>query len=652
MIQARNNRHALRGKTLAALVAPFALAASGIAGAAGQASPALTANPETLSEAAAAACGCLYSVINLDPEGGAFPLLNEKGQAAVGSFVFGTQRFFDGDRLHDLGSLGGGYTLARGLNNRGVVVGESTDDTAPFGALRAFTWTVARGMRALPGAEGASARDINDRNQVAGLMPVPEVSRRAVRWDPDGRIVFLGPLPLSGSEAWAINNYARTGGFMDVIPSGAIHATIWNPAGALTDLGTLGGFRAFTRFVNERGEAAGTSDNTSNDTELGFYWNPGVGLIPTGAQGGGSRLVADFNDRGETVGDTDFSGGNGGYLWSRALGLRLLPRGPGVETDAFALNNRTQIVGGIRLSTGGELRAVRWDGLTAPIDLNTRLYRPPAGLVLQAGAAINDAGDILAYSNAGLVLLRPGKRGTDAPVLGPVRNLPTTVSVGQDVGLALGFTDNAPSQTHRAKVEWSDGCVSPHPLVHEAGGVGEVSFQHRFCSAGYYTLTVRVTDSGGRSTETQRDVVVNAPGLAAVGGLGTLARGAQGATEKGKAAQGLRFALWAPVSSAGGTAAKSAAAVTAVPTFSLSGPFHFRSEQLSATAAGGQLVRMEGTGRYNGRPGYRFQAEVQGSKRLQVRIVHSDANGKEVVDYDNAAADRNLVTEGGLALSN
>ncbi|UUZ55844.1 hypothetical protein LP419_10370 [Massilia sp. H-1] len=42
------------------------------------------------------------------------------------------------------------------------------------------------------------------------------------------------------------------------------------------------------------------------------------------------------------------------------------------------------------------------------------------GLVLRAGAAINDDGAILAYSNAGLVLLRPGKRGTDAPVLGPV----------------------------------------------------------------------------------------------------------------------------------------------------------------------------------------------------------------------------------------
>jgi len=673
MKQARTNRFCLRRRTLAGLVA---LAASSMAGAAGQTGSVATPdkganlNAATLDAATAAACGCVYSVINLDPEGGAFPLLNERGQAAVGSFVFGTQRFFDGERLYDLGSLGGGYTLARGLNNRGVVVGETDDDTGPFGTLRAFTWTVARGMRALPGAPGAIAYDINDRNQVVGLMPVPEVSRRAVRWDPDGRIVFLGPLPLSGSEAYAINNHALAGGFMDIIPAGQIHATVWNPAGALTDLGTLGGDRAFSLFVNEKGEVAGYSDNATNDTEQGFSWNRRDGLVPTGAQGGGSRLVAGQNDRGETVGDTDIPGGSGAYLWSRSLGLRLLPRGPGVETDAFDVNNRTQIVGGIRLASG-EQRAVRWDGLAAPLDLNTRLYRPPAGLVLQAGAAINDAGDILAYSNAGLVLLRPGTRGTAAPVLGPVRNLPASASVGQDVNLALGFTDNAPTQTHTASVEWNDGCASPYPLVSESGGVGEVRFQHHFCSAGYYFLTVRVTDSGGRTTEVRRDIVVNAPGLSALSGTGTLGRSAGVAAAKG---QFVRFALWAPLGAASksATSAASAAAAAAAsgagkPYFGLSGPFQFRSEQIGAPSVSGQLVRLAGTGRYNGQPGYRFQLESQGKERLHVRISHSDANGKEVVDYDNGAgagagaaaksaapapaAERTLVAEGGLTLS-
>ena len=156
--------------------------------------------------------------------------------------------------------------------------------------------------------------------------------------------------------------------------------------------------------------------------------------------------------------------------------------------------------------------------------------------------------------------------------------------MGADVSLALGFVDNAPAQTHKAAVDWNDGCTSPYPLVSESGGVGEVTFRHHFCNPGYYFLTVKVTDSGGRSTETRRDV-----------------------------------------------------------------------------------VRFEGTGRFNGRAGYRFQDEAQGSDRLHVRITHADAAGKEVVDYDNgasagggaaakaaapaAAPERTLVSEGRLTLS-
>jgi hypothetical protein len=202
-------------------------------------------------------------------------------------------------------------------------------------------------------------------------------------------------------------------------------------------------------------------------------------------------------------------------------------------------------------------------------------------------------------------------------------------------------------------VEWNDGCTSPYPLVSEAGGVGEVRFQHRFCNAGYYFLTVRVTDSGGRTTEVRRDVVVNAPGVGALSGLGTLEQGA-GAAAKG---QSLRFALWAPV---GGAATKSAAASAASgagrPHFSLSGPFHFRSEQVGVPVVSGQSARLEGTGRFNGRPGYRFFIETQGSDRMRVRIIHTDPSGKDMVDYDNgdaqdAASKRSLVAEGGLTLS-
>jgi hypothetical protein len=53
-------------------------------------------------------------------------------------------------------------------------------------------------------------------------------------------------------------------------------------------------------------------------------------------------------------------------------------------------------------------RAVYWNDVANPVDLNTRLYRLPPGWCC-IRQAINDSGSIVADSNAGLVLLRPGK---------------------------------------------------------------------------------------------------------------------------------------------------------------------------------------------------------------------------------------------------
>jgi hypothetical protein len=350
------------------------------------------------------------------------------------------------------------------------------------------------------------------------------------------------------------------------------------------------------------------------------------------------------------------------YLWSRARGLVPLPRAGAPESDVFDINNRAEMVGALR--RGGAARAVLWRGLSNPVDLNTRLVRAPAGLVLEAGAAINEAGTILAYSNAGLVMLRPGTRGTDAPVLGPVAGLPDSVTVGQEVRASLGFIDNAPAQVHTAAVDWEDSCASPHPLVREANGTGEVGLQHWFCTPGFQTVTLRVTDSGGRSTETRRQVLVNAPGTAAISGSGKLT----GAPGPGAArALPLRFALWAPL---GEAQEKAAGGATGKAVLALQGPFGFRSESMNATRNGSQ-VRLEGAGRYNGHAGYRYVVDAlaggpaQGTGRMRLRISHRDAAGADVTDYDSAPpaqaglqsaaavdpADGMAAVEGRLALS-
>ena len=638
----RISRFSLRRPEMAGLAALLAAGISGTSGAAGP-DDALSA-----TNAAASACAspggaarrtCQYSIINLDPDpaGNITPFLNERGEAAVGSYLIGTRRFFDGERLHDIGSLGGGFTDIAGLNDKGVVVG-SSDTPTPHPESYGFRWTVAGGMRAIPASRGGFVSAGNDHNQVVGTLNGPDISARAARWDPNGRVVNLGPLPFSLSVAQVINDRALAGGYTD-FADGTIHASLWDSAGKAIDLGTLGGSRAFTEYVNNRNEAAGYSDNATNDNELGFYWSARDGVVPTGAQGFPTRLVSALNDRGEMAGDTDVPGGSAAYLWSRSRGLTLLPRGGTALSDVFDLNNRTQMVGGLGNGFVVE-RAVRWNGLASPVDLNTLLYRPPAGLVLYAGLAINDAGTILAISNAGLVMLRPGTRGTDAPVLGPVTGLPFAVDVGQDVHLAFGFVDNSATQTHTAVVDWDDGCPSPAPVVAESRGTGQVAFQHRFCTAGYFFLQIRVTDSGGRTTELFQDVIVNPPGLATVGGRGSLARGP---ASGGARTLPLHFAFWTPVGNAAPAQATNNKAFVR-----FDGPFQFRSDHIGTAAGSGQGAHLEGTGNLNGRPGYRFVVDATdgggqqagSGDSLRVRITHAGAGGKEVVDYDNGVVSR------------
>jgi hypothetical protein len=129
---------------------------------------------------------------------------------------------------------------------------------------------------------GSSARAINDRNQVAGAIYALGVSARAVRWEANGTIRPLGPLPFSLSEAHAINNRGLTGGFADT--PDRIYATLWDPAGRQFNLAPPGGNLAFTSLLNERGDAAGYASDPASGSTQGFFRSAGGPLVLTGAR--------------------------------------------------------------------------------------------------------------------------------------------------------------------------------------------------------------------------------------------------------------------------------------------------------------------------------------------------------------------------------
>lgn len=194
--------------------------------------------------------------------------------------------------------------------------------------------------------------------------------------------------------------------------------------------------------------------------------------------------------------------------------MRALPLGGAAHGEVLAMNNRREMVGLVDRAPGdsnfSRRRAVYWNGVATPVDLNTRLYRAPASLVLYAARAINDRGTILAESNAGLIMLRPGRDGTPAPVLGPLVGAREdgVVALGASVDFTVDFVDSAVAESHQATASVNDGCPQPVPSLRERRGQGDVSIRHVFCRPGYVSLKVKVIDRAGNATQVERLLLV------------------------------------------------------------------------------------------------------------------------------------------------
>lgn len=455
-----------------------------------------------------------YSVINLGPDA-ALAVLNRRGQAAFAAWSPDeiVNGFFDGQRVHTLPSLGGSFTYVRGLNDLGVVVGQSQDASLDD---RAFAWTVAGGMRALPGPTLADANAINNRNQIVGGVRAGPQSFyiRANRWDANGALTSLGPLPARISTAWAINDSGVAVGDSEVQFQDS-HAMVWDAAGKATDLGKFGGSQSTAKKINAGGQVLGTYYKEGRG--IGFLWCREQGMVRIGPDSGAQYVTA-LNDKGEVTGNNQVANGDPAYLyrpflWAAGSGMRPLPVAGAPDARVLALNNRREMVGYLERTLQDPLsrRAVLWSDVANPVDLNTRLYRAPAGLVLYAANAINDDGAIVADSSAGLVLLRPGKTGTAAPVLGAIGGAPAgdTLATSATVDFTVSFVDSAVAESHVASASVNDGCSQAAPSLREQRGTGDVSLRHTFCKAGAFTVKIKVTDRAGNATQVQRKVTVN-----------------------------------------------------------------------------------------------------------------------------------------------
>ena len=274
-----------------------------------------------------------------------------------------------GGGTQDLGTLGGPSSRGYAINESGHVAGSSTTAT---GATHAFLWTPGQGMRdlgTLPGGASSIARGMNDRGEVVGESTRPRADpldprmplTHAFRWTLFLGMEDLGTLGGATSVAYAISPSGAIVG-SSLTATGPEHAFLWRN-GVMTDLGTLGGTQSIAYAVNPSGDIVGSSTTTAGE-EHAVLWPKGGGIVDLGTLGRTRSVATGINPSGQIVGWFSGAPSSGAFLWQNGVMTEL----PGVlrEVPGFSGEGAPHAYG---INAAGEIVG---DGLTD--------YRPHAAL--------------------------------------------------------------------------------------------------------------------------------------------------------------------------------------------------------------------------------------------------------------------------------
>lgn len=293
----------------------------------------------------------------------------------------------------DLSATEGMYSYAQAINYSGKIAGWSPSITDQSGHSNATYWQ--NGDQAVLGTLGGTfsqAFGVNSAGQVVGISHTNgNKTVRATLWN-DSVAIDLGTLGGMSSYAFAINDGGRVVGMSESVENVGQRATLWD-GGTAIDLGTLGGSYGKALAINNSGLVAGISYRSGDETYRATLWHDGY-ITDLGTLGGSSSEAHAINDSGQVVGYSWLAGDTvlHATLWSsgKATDLGTL----GGTSNATAINRHGQIVGYSDNTGGvGNTRAVMWDGGVL-IDLNSFLDATTvaAGWTLYDARGINDLG--------------------------------------------------------------------------------------------------------------------------------------------------------------------------------------------------------------------------------------------------------------------
>jgi probable HAF family extracellular repeat protein len=559
--------------------------------------------------------------------------INSARQVAL---YFGNRLYLwsPGTGLVDVGAVPGPYIFPQWLNDNGEVVGHFRVANSS-NLNHAFIASLQSGVLDIGtfGGTESEARGINNSGAVAGWAHgAASNARRPFVWTSAEGLADPDPSSYYG-EAIGINGAGSAAGFSWIL-GGYARAKIWPAGGGVVDLGAPFGSQSVGRALNESGDVAGDIIFTIGGPQKAFRYSGGT-LEDLGTLGGPSSRAQRINDNGMVVGySASASGVQRPFAWTQSMGMVDigLPGSPSYHTG---LNNQGHAVGYV-MGVSGYYQPYIWSQTRGAVDLNALIPCRPANWRAYTAHGISDDGAILVLSSAGPALLTPGSACGIDPVLGPIA-ADDPIAVNVALHASAGFTDGDTADTHTGTWDWGDG-ASSNASVAEGDGEGTLSGFHSFSSAGVYRITLTVTDSGGRSTQGVRDVVVYDPSAGFVTGGGWFISPV-GAYKADESLTG--FAYFGFVS----RYQKGAAVPTGSTEFKFqTANLNFHSDRYDWLVVSGARAQYKGSGTVNGTGDFRFMlTAVDGDRlggpapdRFRIKIWYYDsAQQMDVTVYDN-----------------